>query len=206
MILLLLHMCIIMKLRNWSSSPMESGSYLNNYHPVIIDRTIRLVFGPFTTLYRPFLKRCILTNKAVGTIWRALSIHPGRRYGKLILIHSDYYSGPLLTFEPELAYIWARPTLTNVTLFPGVLWLWHFLYSVGPHPMSSLHIYTFVVSRAFMAGCASQAGDADSSRAPGLTSGLQVSVNIHRGALLLVPQWQCISSFVFYIYIFLTLA
>ena len=55
-----------------------------------------------------------------------------------------------------------------------------------------LHIYTFIVSRAFMAGAASQAGDADSSRAagtPGLTSGLQGSVNVHRGALLLVPQW-----------------
>ena len=39
----------------------------------------------------------------------------------------------------------------------------------------------------------------DSSGAPGLTSGLQGSVNIHRCALLLVPQWQCISSFVFYI-------
>ena len=83
--------------------------------------------------------------------------------------------------------------------FPGVLWLWHFLYSIGPHPMSSLHIYTFVVSRAFMAGAASQAGDADSSRAPGLTSGLQGSMNVHSGALLLVPQWRCISSFVFYI-------
>ena len=47
---------------------------------------------------------------------------------------------------------------------------------------------------------ASQAGDADSSRAPGLTSGLQGSVNVHRGTLWLVPQWQwqCISSFVFY--------
>ena len=33
-----------------------------------------------------------------------------------------------------------------------------------------------------MAGEASQAGDADSSRAPGLTSGLQGSVNVHRGA------------------------
>ena len=70
-----------------------------------------------------------------------------------------------------------------------------------PHPVSSLHIYTFVVSRAFMAGAASLAGDVDSSRAPGLTSGLQGSVNVHRGALLLVPQWQCISSFVFYIVI-----
>ena len=31
-----------------------------------------------------------------------------------------------------------------------------------------------------MAGAASQAGDADSSRAPGVTSGLQGSVNVHR--------------------------
>ena len=38
------------------------------------------------------------------------------------------------------------------------------------------------------AGAASQAGDADSSRAPGLTSSLQGSVNVHHGALLLVPQ------------------
>ena len=50
-----------------------------------------------------------------------------------------------------------------------------------------------------MAGVASQAEDADSSRAPGLTSGIQGSVNVHCGALLLVPQWQRISSFVFYI-------
>ena len=92
-------------------------------------------------------------------------------------------------------------TQVLLCLFPGVLWLWHFLYSVGPHPVSSLHIYTFVVSRAFMAGAASQAGDADSSRAPGLTSGLQGSVNVHRGTLLLVPQWRCISSFVFYIFV-----
>ena len=55
------------------------------------------------------------------------------------------------------------------------------------------------MSRAFWAGAASQAGDADSSRAPGLTSGLQGSVNVHRDALLLVPQWQCSSSFIFYI-------
>ena len=54
--------------------------------------------------------------------------------------------------------------------------------------MSNLDIYTFVVSRAFMAGAASQAGEADSSRVPGLTSGLQGSVNVHRGALLLAPQ------------------
>ena len=45
------------------------------------------------------------------------------------------------------------------------------------------------------AGAVSQAGDADSSRAPGLNSGLQGSVNVYRDALLLVSQWQCISSF-----------
>ena len=39
-----------------------------------------------------------------------------------------------------------------------------------------------------MAGAACQARDADSSRAPGLTSASQGSVNVHRGALLLVPQ------------------
>ena len=50
-----------------------------------------------------------------------------------------------------------------------------------------------------MVGAASQAWDADSSRAPGITSGLQGSVNVHRGALLLVPQWQWISFFVFYV-------
>ena len=98
-------------------------------------------------------------------------------------------------FEQCICAIWWHGLST------GVLWLWQFIYSVGPHPVSSLHIYTFVVSQAFMAGVASQAGDADSSRAPGLTSGLQGSINVHHGALLLVPQWQCITSFVFYIYI-----
>ena len=102
-------------------------------------------------------------------------------------------------FRVELVVQFPTRGLTQVLLclFSGVLWLWHFLYSVGPHPVSSLHIYIFVVSRAFMAGAASQAGDADSSRTPGLTSALQGSVNVHRGAVLLVPQWQCISSFVF---------
>ena len=53
-----------------------------------------------------------------------------------------------------------------------------------------------------MAGAASQAGDADFSRAPGLISSLQGPVNVHSGTLLLVPQWQCISSFVFYIVLY----
>ena len=51
-----------------------------------------------------------------------------------------------------------------------------------------LDLFLVMYIMAFMAGAASQAGDADSSRAPGLTSGLQGSVNIRRCALLLVPQ------------------
>ena len=46
--------------------------------PLIIERTICLVFGPSTALYRPFLKHCTLTNKAVGTIcdgWRVFIVH-----------------------------------------------------------------------------------------------------------------------------------
>ena len=49
------------------------------YDPVIIERTIGLVLGPFTALYRSFLKSCTLTNKADGTIWGALSKPPQRR-------------------------------------------------------------------------------------------------------------------------------
>ena len=51
------------------------------YDPLIIKRTIGLVLGPSTALYRPFLKHCTLTNKAVGTIWRALSKPHQRRQG-----------------------------------------------------------------------------------------------------------------------------
>ena len=41
-----------------------------------------------------------------------------------------------------------------------------------------------------MVGAASQARDADSSRVPGLTSGLLV--NVHRGATVTVHQFFCI--------------
>ena len=38
------------------------------YDPLIIERTMGLVLGPSTAFYRPFLKHCTLTYKAVGTI------------------------------------------------------------------------------------------------------------------------------------------
>ena len=88
------------------------------YDPAIIEWTICLVLGPFTALYRSFLKRCTLTNKAVGTIWRALSKSPQRRQGPdprplwlLVGTHS--------AFGSELAYRLrvAQHTLMDVTRY-----------------------------------------------------------------------------------------
>ena len=88
------------------------------YDPAIIERTIGLVLGPFTALYRSFLKRCNLTNKAVGTIWRVLSKPPQRRQGPdprplWLLV------GTPSAFRPELAYRLrvAQPTLMDVTRY-----------------------------------------------------------------------------------------
>ena len=88
------------------------------YYPVIIERTLRLVLGPCTALYRSFLKRCTLTNKTVGTIWRVLSKTPQRRKGPdprplWLLI------GTPLAFGPELAYRLrvAQPALMDVPIY-----------------------------------------------------------------------------------------
>ena len=67
---------IVYKLRRFTSETnfISSGSKIvkrlrrRKYDPVIIERTICLVLGPCTALYRSFLKRCTLTYKAVGTI------------------------------------------------------------------------------------------------------------------------------------------
>ena len=63
---------LVYKLRRVKDTPnfISSGSKIikrlrrQQYDPVIIERTIGLVLGPFTALYRP----CTITNKAVGTI------------------------------------------------------------------------------------------------------------------------------------------
>ena len=80
---------LVYKLRRVKNTPnfISSGSKIvkrlrwRQYDPVIIERTIGLVLGPFTALYRPFIRHCTLTKKAVGTIWRALSKPPQRRQG-----------------------------------------------------------------------------------------------------------------------------
>ena len=54
----------------------------------------------------------------------------------------------------HFAWILREPVLNTrgstqvlLCLFPGVLWLWHFLCSVGPRPVSSLHIYKLLLCR-----------------------------------------------------------
>ena len=68
--------------------------------------------------------------------------------------HSD--SASVLRYFTFLSHLFPLPCGAGSTVpregfdssvimpFPGVLWLWHFLYSVGPHPVSSLHIYSLL--------------------------------------------------------------
>ena len=80
---------LVYKLRRIKDTPNFISSGLTivkrlrrlQYDRLIIDRTICLVLDPSTALYRPFLKHCTLTNKALGTIWRAFSKPPQRRQG-----------------------------------------------------------------------------------------------------------------------------
>ena len=80
---------LVYKLRRVKDTPnfISSGSKIakrlrrRQYDPLIIETTIGLVLGPCTALCSLFLKHCTLTNKAVGTIWPALSKPPQRRQG-----------------------------------------------------------------------------------------------------------------------------
>ena len=74
--LLVFYVDLVYKLRRVKDTPnfISSGSKIvkrirrRQYDPLIIERTIGLVLGRSTALYRPFLKHYTLTNKAVGTI------------------------------------------------------------------------------------------------------------------------------------------
>ena len=77
-----------------------------------------LVLGPCTALYRPFLKHFTLTNKAVGTIWRAFSKPPQRRQGpdlRPLWLLVGTPSG----IRPELAFNRAEHSLpySDVTIY-----------------------------------------------------------------------------------------
>ena len=88
------------------------------YDPVIIERTIGLVLGPSTALYKPFLKHCTLTNKAVGTIWRVSSKSPQRRQGP-DLRPLWLLVGTPSAIRPELAFSRAEHSLpySDVTIY-----------------------------------------------------------------------------------------
>ena len=131
---------LVYKLRRVKSDSnfISSGSKIvkrlrrRQYDPAIIERTIGLVLGPFTALYRSFLKRCTLTNKAVGTIWRALSKPPQRRQGPdprplWLLV------GTPSAFGPELAYRLrvAQPTLMDVPIV--LIYFYITIYVCVPH-------------------------------------------------------------------------
>ena len=93
------------------------------------------------------------------------------------------------TMTPCIQKVLYNSTVPRERFDSSVIMPFSWLLWLSVHIQCQVSIYIpFVVSQAFMAGSASQAGDTDSSRAPGLTSGLQGSVNVHRGALLLVPQ------------------
>ena len=129
---------LVYKLRRVKDTPnfISSGSKIvkqlrrRQYDQLIIETTIGLVLGPCTALCRLFLKHCTLTNKAVGTIWRALSKPPQRRQGPDL--------GPLWllvgtpsAIRPELAFSRAEHSLpySDVTIYIfAILYLSSMLY------------------------------------------------------------------------------
>ena len=101
---------LVYKLRSVKDTPNFISSGLKivkrlrrrQYDPVIIKRTIGLVLGPSTALYRPIVKHCTLTNKVVGTTWRALS-KPHQRQQGPTLCPLWLLVGTPSAIRPELA-------------------------------------------------------------------------------------------------------
>ena len=118
---------LVYKLRRVKDTPnfISSGSKIvkrlrrRQYDPLIIETTIGLVLGPCTALCRLFPKALhSLTNKAVGTIWRALSKPPQRRQGP-DLRPLWLLVGTPSAIRPELAFSRAEHSLpySDVTIY-----------------------------------------------------------------------------------------
>ena len=123
------------KLRRVKDTPnfVSSGSKIvkrlrrRQYDPLIIERTIGLVFGHCTALYRPFLKHCTLTNN----IWRALSKPPQRRQGPDL--HPLWLLvGTLSAIRPELAFSRAEHSLpySNVIIYIFAMYIIFIIYAL----------------------------------------------------------------------------
>ena len=107
----------------WSSLQTKEGQRHTEFHLVEFENSqtpstttvwpsdhrkdYRSCAWPFYSLYEPFLKHCTLTNKAVGTIWRALSKPPQRRQGP-DLCPLWLLVGTPSAIRPELAFSWAE--------------------------------------------------------------------------------------------------
>ena len=134
---------LVSKLRRVKETPnfILSGSKIvkrlrqRQYDPLIIERTTGLVLGPSTALYIPFLMHCTLTNKAVGTIWRALSKPPQRRQGP-DLRPLWLLVGTPSAIRPELASRRAEHSLpySDVTIHIFAIW----------YLSSMLYVYLFL--------------------------------------------------------------
>ena len=129
---------LVYKLRRAKDTPnfISSGSKIvkrlrrRQYDPLIIERTIGLVLGPSTALYGPFRKHCTLTNKAMGTIWWALSKPPQRRQGP-DLRPLWLLVGTPSAIRPELAFSRAehsQPYLDVTIYIFAILYLSSMLY------------------------------------------------------------------------------
>ena len=95
---------------SWGSKIVKRF-WRRHYDPVMIEKTIVLVLGPSSALYRLFIKHCTLTHNSVDTIWPVLpkppksSQGPGRR-PLLLLVGSP------LVIRLELILRWMEQNLT----------------------------------------------------------------------------------------------
>ena len=112
-----------------SGSKIVKRRRRGQHDPLIIEWTSGLLLGPSTALYRLFRKHCTLTNKVVGTIWRAMS-KPPQRNRVLIPVPSYWDSFSLCTLAREqtarsTAYFTWCPCIFLVyyyiTIYVGVL-------------------------------------------------------------------------------------
>ena len=93
------------------------------------------MLGHCTALYRPFLKHCTLSNKAVRTIWRTLSKPPQRRQG------TDLRPLWLLVGTPSAI----RPELASRQLERGLSYLDVTIYIFAILYLSSmLNVYRYL--------------------------------------------------------------
>ena len=87
-----------------SGSKMIKRLRRRKYGPLINERTIGLVLGPSTSLYRSFPKHCTLTNKAVVPIFMTGLVQTSSEEDKALTLVPLIFSGTPLVLGLELAF------------------------------------------------------------------------------------------------------